>query len=244
MSPTIKRIETAAFFLSDEGQKYFHEPRGRWVFRGHADSAYTLIPSVGRSKLSSTTREKYEASLFEVFVREAQGYTNQFPTEVWEQLAFAQHHGLPTRLLDWTHNPLVALYFAVCSNESKDAEIFALNSDKKISAKSLSKSPFETSIPRKYYPRTVSPRIRAQEGLFVICANPELTLDEDLREGWTIDRYLIPSACKPSIRYELFRLGVHESSLFPDIDGLAARLKWQQSATPPKVRSEWQNAVG
>lgn len=219
-------------FLVVARQRYFAEPRGRWVFRGHADIAYLLLPSVGRGTHASRSREKYERSLFDIFCREARNQIGVSPADAWEWLSLAQHHGLPTRLLDWTHNPIVALYFAVSAAADLDGALFALHAHTKASERVRDNSPFSITKPVKFYPKFVTPRLRAQEGLFVACSDVERPLGEALRAGWSIDTLLVPSSRKHALRYELFRLGIHASSLFPDIDGLAARLKWQHAVTP------------
>lgn len=227
-----KVISSISEFLDEASSVHFTEARGRWVFRGHSDVTHKLIPSVGRDTHTSNTRYKYETSLFDIFCREARSHLENIPTDKWEWLSIAQHHGLPTRLLDWSHNPLVALYFAVKANENKDGALYALQAIGKASERVRDKSPFDISSPVKLYPNFVSPRIRAQEGLFVVCSDVEQALDQQLPTEWILQKYLIPNGSKANIRYELFRLGVHESSLFPDLDGLASRLKWQHSASP------------
>lgn len=114
-----------------------------------------------------------------------------------------------------------------------DGELFALRSQTKASEDVLSKSPFDIRGPVKCYPNIVTARIRAQEGLFIACADVEKPLDEALRDTWRVERYIVPETAKKNILYELFRLGIHASSMFPDIDGLAARLKWQHAVAPP-----------
>jgi FRG domain-containing protein len=230
---TIPTIGCIQDLLARASTQYFAEPRGRWVFRGHSNVNFALIPSVGRAAHTSKSRAKYEQSLFEIFRREARGCLNAIPTTDWEWLSLAQHHGLPTRLLDWTHNPLVALYFAVEANQDSDGALFALHAVLKTSESVCDGSPFAIKKPVKFYPNIVTPRIRAQEGVFVVCAAPDTPLDHVLREDWRVERYLIPSAQKKALRYDLFRLGVHASSLFPGIDGLARRVTWQHTVSPP-----------
>jgi hypothetical protein len=182
---------------------------------------------------TASSRLKYEESLFNIFQREAQGYLATLPMNAWEWLALAQHHGLPTRLLDWTYNPLFALYFAVEAHPTTDGELFALYAGKQASAAERQGSPFTLPEAVKYFPTIVTQRIRAQEGLFVVCAALEKPLDESLRSDWKIERLSVPAKCKEELRYALFRVGVHASSLFPDIDGLASRLRWQHAVTTP-----------
>lgn len=226
-------IDSVATLLGHSSRSHFTHARGRWVFRGHSDSRYTLIPSVGRQPHTSKSREKYERSLFDIFRRESHGFLTALPANEWDWLSLAQHHGLPTRLLDWTYNPLVALYFAVKSRTDADGEVFALNAFTKASESVRSGSPFDLRAPVKFFPNIVSPRIRAQEGLFIACVRLEVPLDQALPGEWQVERLRIPAEKKDVLRYELFRLGVHESSLFPDLDGLAARIRWQHGISSP-----------
>jgi hypothetical protein len=210
--------------------KYFTEPRGRWVFRGHSSAKFELIPSVGRAKHTAKSRERYEQGLFEIFKREAKAYSDRLPTNDWEWLSLAQHHGLPTRMLDWSYNPLVALYFAVTADDDSNGKLFALRAVRGDYA--LPSSPFQIEKPVKLFPNLVTPRIRAQEGVFVVCHNVESPLDQALPSRWTVEDHLVTASRKHELRYELFRLGIHASSLFPDLDGLSARLKWQHGVSP------------
>lgn len=227
-----RTVSTVAEFLDLIASDFFTVSRGQWVFRGHSSESYDLKPSVGRVGHTSETDAKYEQSLFQIFKREAGMYFNPQPTSIWEWLAVAQHHGLPTRLLDWSHNPLVALYFATSSHPELNGEVFALQAPTKASGSVMSASPFEITRPVKYYPNIVSPRIRAQEGLFVACSNIDVPLNQYLRSDWSIQSFEVPAKAKVRLRYELYRLGVHQSSLFPDIDGLAARIRWQHGVGP------------
>lgn len=224
-------ITSLTDLLQTASQKYFREREGRWVFRGHSDYRHKLVPSVGRQPHHASTRLAYEAALFHSFQREARSYLPILPTTDWEWLSLAQHHGLPTRLLDWTHNPLVALYFAACASPESDGTLFGLRTERFIGPRLLGRSPFSIDKPMKYYPNVVTQRLRAQEGLFIACSDLEEPLDAALRTGWQMDTYRVPFSAKANIRYELFRCGVHSSSLFPEIDGLSARLRWQHSAT-------------
>jgi hypothetical protein len=228
----MKTTSSVRDLMESASGRYFAEPRGRWIFRGHSKASYELIPSVGRGKHTAKSRERYERSLFEIFCREAKAYVSTAPTNDWEWLSLAQHHGLPTRMLDWTYNPLVALFFAVEANEDSDGKLYALRAATLASQRAVPSSPFEIERPVKLFPNIITPRIRAQEGVFIVCEKLESPLDQVLPTTWTIEQQLIPSAKKGELRYELFRLGVHASSLFPDLDGLGARLKWQHQVSP------------
>jgi type I restriction enzyme M protein len=212
---------------------HFAEARGQWVFRGHSDHRFELLPSVSRSTFTHASVEAYEESIFTIFKREAKGYTPEVPHSEWEWLALAQHHGIPTRLLDWSYNPLTALYFAVENEAPVDGALFSLSAPFSVDKETLSNSPFKISKPEKYFPTIVSPRIKAQEGLFIAFDDLRKPLIHGQnKRAWSIDKFLIPYQVKPSIKYTLFRMGVHAASLFPDLDGLAARLKWQLGARP------------
>lgn len=90
-------------------------------FRGQSSSDYKLIPSIGRrfKDGQESVLMQYEREIFEDFKRKYSMFTDVRPKNDKEFLFLAQHYGLPTRLLDWTYNPLIALYFACESNFEK-----------------------------------------------------------------------------------------------------------------------------
>ncbi len=231
-------IETPdlASFLKHVQETFLPDRRGAWVFRGVSNQSYQLLPSIGRMEGTSDTFEKLEKSITDMFKRNAIPHLDSLPPNEWEWLALAQHHGLPTRLMDWSVNPLVALYFAVIGSPDADAAVYALNAERRISDEKV-RSLSPTSIDKlyKFWPAVVTSRIAAQDGLFTVHPEPTRPLNEALREDWVLRRIIIPKGSKKTFRYLLFRYGIDESKLFPDLMGLCMHLSWQHQVKTPDV---------
>jgi len=106
----------------DEAIQRFRSP---YVFRGLSDKTYQLATSLRRLGGPYPTLERH---LLRNFRKYGQDVSHQF-TSFWHLLGIAQHHGLPTRLLDWTYSPYVALHFAIANHEKFDLDgvIWAIN---------------------------------------------------------------------------------------------------------------------
>jgi hypothetical protein len=196
-----------------------------WIFRGHADVNWELKPKAGRPPFLGR-----EAALFDSWKRLAIEHIPSHVVSDWDWLAIAQHHGMATRLLDWTTNPLNAAYFAVRERRPGPAVIHAAKFEASFgrSASADLKGPLEYSGVTIFRPRGVVPRIVRQGGLFTIHGPPDRSLESLTRDKIvTLDRILIAEPYRLKLRSELARYGIHSASLFPDLDGLSSYLNWK-----------------
>ena len=97
------------------------------IYRGVKSTEFELLPKIGRLSPQSSTDDKTEneKEILRTFKERALPYLTSIPQTDWDWLALGQHHSLPTRLLDWTSNPLVACYFAVEEESDTDSLIYA-----------------------------------------------------------------------------------------------------------------------
>ena len=214
----------------------------RW-FRGHTDNKWHLVPSLARDP----EHLKAENALLKRFKQNAIPHLQMEMKEEWEWMFLMQHYRAPTRLLDWSESPLVALYFAV--NDEKhtksDAAVWcldpiALNREARI------KFIFESEIPAfghdktldsylpgrllgdetsELYPIAIvgprtTPRMAAQLGTFTV-NHLEHTPIEDVGESSHVWKWIIPATSKKVLRAELKDLGISRLTLFPDLDSVA-----------------------
>jgi hypothetical protein len=135
------------------------------IYRGLKRVDYDLIPRLGREKLSGTEPLKAEQTILRLFREQAYQYVSDHNLKGWDWLALAQHHGLPTRLMDWTRNPLVAAYFAVEKEHNGDSVIWVYRERHFINTDSWP-DPFERREVGRFIPNHVTRRITAQMGVF------------------------------------------------------------------------------
>jgi hypothetical protein len=97
-------------------------------FRGSRNAAWRLIPKLYRSKAPTKDLLEDEDEIREEFVRRAPSLTTHNPRNAWEWYFLMQHYSAPTRLLDWTEDPQIALYFALMESEAyQDAAVWVLD---------------------------------------------------------------------------------------------------------------------
>ncbi len=192
----------------------YREKQPIW-FRGQSSASWGLVPSLARKR----RHLRAESALLKRFMQNAIPHLDRTTIEEWEWMFIMQHHRAPTRLLDWTESPLVALYFAVSEDRylRQDATVWcldpiALNSDEahiqlqfqgEIPAFSIDKA-LENYLPSRVNDKTsklnpiaiVGPRntsrMAAQLGVFTINHQDHTPINQigAMKHVW---RWIVPS---------------------------------------------------
>ena len=215
----------------------------RW-YRGQSNEDYELKPKAFRPEFL----EASEKEMLDEFRQKACLISGHHPIDDWGWIVLAQHYGLPTRLLDWSDNPLQGLYFA-CQKAHGD-EDFKINGKlfvlepRKMNERAMGKSqPFPLILEeaedkcKDYLPGNTHsggsdpiavvamddfPRIGAQNGCFTVCSDRNYRYDDPSSE--LIAEYVIPHDKKEGILEELEFVGVNVASTYPDLDHLAEKI--------------------
>lgn len=195
------------------------EFEGDMIFRGHANSAWTLKPSIGRHYSGNwhEVAQREKRSLQE-FKNRAVSFVRHRPSLDIEWLALMQHYGCATRLLDFTTNPLIALFFATDLSQEFDGQILWMSYKRPLDTFPDDQL-FEQSQPFVYHPPHITERIIGQSGCFLYSPGPNHVF-----EGKKIKSYTVKQDDKEVIRRELAVLGVSNSTLFPGLDGICRDL--------------------
>ncbi len=223
-----------------------------WAFRGQQDASWLLQSSLSRY-LSAFVPDQMawriqEQRAIRIFRRKAHNYLSDPRTlsDDLRCLGLMQHHGAPTRLLDFTKSPFVAAFFAL-ERAVSDAAIFALNTPALWTNRAWPKTtphltrdmidPRRKGNFEKFFltdknpviwfgePAEMDQRLIAQAGTFVLPGLLRKPLEEILNNYSSDDELLRKIVLPPSVREDamrsLYRMNITNASLFPDLEGLA-----------------------
>jgi hypothetical protein len=228
--------------------------RSPFAFRGLPRADQDLANGLSRMAKARRDISKLELSMLRNFRKYAVQQTASSLDSIWHWLALAQHHGLPTRLLDWTFSPLVALHFATesAADYERDGLVLCLNF---VRANQLlperlrailedeGSDTFTTEMLGEFAtlrdfdalsrepflmflePPALDARIVNQAALFSLMPSPSASLD-----AWMIShpdlcrRVLLPAELKWEVRDKLDQANITERTLFPGLDGLSRSL--------------------
>jgi hypothetical protein len=243
--------------------------RSPYAFRGRPLASEDLSSGLLRLADGRPNVNRLELHLLRNFRKYAHGDVGRPGSDsIWHWMALGQHRGLPTRLLDWTYSPFVALHFATSKLGSMDEDgvVWAFNfveanrylparlkrimSDEGSDTATVdmlnafkSLRQFDRLARRAFVvflePPSLDPRIVNQFALFSLMSNPAATLDDWLGAHPKLARQvLVPARLKWEIRDKLDQMNINERVLFPGLDGLSSWLSRYYWTKPGRHRAD------
>ena len=224
-----------------------------YLFRGQSDAAWELRPTLLRRVGADTSRRQalsIEQAALSEFRSQAHLHLEstilppEFPEPpLPEWWALMQHHGAPTRLLDWTYSPFVAAYFAAERHDDRDGAVFVVHGVSALApfrqaygnGSRISNSELVSSDTKPvlmfWTPGKRSQRLVAQQGTFSLSVDVLGVHDEQISASCAtalidqpakllFEKWLIPAQNKDSFMRGLRAMNITAHSLFPGVDGL------------------------
>lgn len=235
-----------------EGWGFRRDDASRPWFRGQQRKHWPLVPNIVR--IGCGDRET-EDEIREEFALRAPALSRfeTLPTNDWDLYFLMQHYGAPTRLLDWTDSPMIALYFAIRDNPGYyDSAVWMLDPyelNKRVTGKSEIVAPSAPGAnprdvkrvnpwlpprwtkkrppeePIAIFPTHIARRISSQKSNFTVHGDNESGFAKfQTGKDPCLTRIVVPGHAVRDIRLELENYGVEETLIFPDLEGLGRAL--------------------
>ena len=240
-----KRIQSLTQYLNaiEKINKVHNEKKIHGIVRVNEQSLYRgqnkdypLLPKIARNITEDTIEDKESKMLSELKIR-GKIYRDLTALDIWGLLTIAQHYGLATRLLDWTTNPLVALWFACCNGNNKQtAYVYVLLPHRDINfldRKSIKATKEHTGITilKTKYEDT---RVISQDGWFTVHSSSRkyrrfIPLGELEHHAEGMVKISVSKSSIVQILNDLDTLGVNYQSVFPDLDGVCKYINWKNN---------------
>lgn len=233
--------------LLNEIKKIYGSNNSVLWFRGQADIAWELVPSVQRGNFAKDEVEQFMANDF--YMRACVSMKERPVQSDCGWITLMQHYGLPTRLLDWTLSPLIALFFATNSYKEyseQDGCIWILRPSllnklegfgeyiypmDKITVTNMLKPAFNLSMNKgkgvdkiiACYPVEYNMRVYTQQSAFTVHNTNRKLIN--INNPDLLMKFVIPAESKQDILYELKICGITLRNVFPDVEHIAQQLK-------------------
>ena len=232
-----KPIRSFDKFVEEVGRADFHQTKGQSfliLFRGQ-ETDDPLLPRIGRPGYFSPDIDAKEENLMREFERLAYPHLDRgLLHNKWDTLALAQHNTLPTRLLDWTENPLAALWFAFIKEKSDRSPrvvwAFSITEDEIVNTNEG--TPFNPGRTMAFRPNHITRTITAQSGWFTVHkltreSKRFVPLENNTAYKGRLTKFTFEDSLRLKMLKRLDRMGINGATLFPDLYGISRYLQWK-----------------